>query len=136
MERISHSKLSKPNLLSIISQSVFDCGFNVIYLSSGYPFKLKIYNENESYNILVYIMNVTHGGGYKRAANEYRVQIGEITVNGVRRFLSEPNFKTLILGYWKEIDVFAGYDFNKHKGIIGKSTSIQIRKENLEKQLH
>jgi putative restriction endonuclease len=42
-------------------------------------------------------------------------------------------FKTLILGWWDEGGVFAGFDYRKHTGILGASPSIQIREEALRK---
>lgn len=71
---------------------------------------------------------MTHGGGVKRPADEYRIQI-----TGVSHFEQEPNGKTLILGWWREGEVFAGFDFNKHLGALGFSPSIQIREQALRK---
>lgn len=117
-------------MLEIILQAVRDDGWNILYLSDPkfHPFRLKIYNETESYNIRIYIWNLTHGGGKARPADEYRVQI-----TGVNQFDQEMGGKTLILGWWNEGEVFAGFDFNKHTGVLGFSPSIQIREEALRK---
>ncbi|MBN1993658.1 MAG: HNH endonuclease [Anaerolineae bacterium] len=37
----------------------------------------------------------------------------------------------MILGWWEEIGVFAGFDFRKHLGLPGWSSSIQIKEEAL-----
>jgi putative restriction endonuclease len=117
--------LSKNDLLYVISQSIYDCGWNLFYISDIHPFKFKIFDNNESHNIKIIIYNITHGGGHRRAADEYRIQMKIPTL------LNEDNFKTLILGYYPELNVFAGWDMQKHLGNVGYSSSFQIREENL-----
>lgn len=120
----------KYDLLDLVIQGIRDDGWNIIYLSNPmyHPFKFKIYRGEDSHNIRIYVWNLTHGGGAQRPADEYRIQI-----TGVERFEQEPNEKTLILGWWREGDVFAGFDFNKHNGTLGFSPSIQIREQALRK---
>lgn len=120
----------KYDLLDHIVQAVNDCGWNVLYVSdiSNHPFVIKIYNESESYLVRIYIWNLTHGGGIKRPKDEYRIQI-----TGTDQFVKNIDETTLILGWWSEIGVFAGFDFNKHSGKLGFSPSIQIREESLRK---
>lgn len=69
---------------------------------------------------------MTHGGGRARPADEYRIQI-----TGVSRFEPEPGGKTLILGWWDEAGVFAGFDYQKHSDWLGASPSMQIREQYL-----
>ena len=122
----------KYDLLELMLNAIRDDGWNILYLSDPkfHPFRLKIYKEDESHNhnVRIYIWNLTHGGGKARPANEYRVQI-----TGVNQFEQEIGGKTLILGWWQEGEVFAGFDFNKHTGTLGFSPSIQIREEALRK---
>lgn len=124
------SRHRKYDLLEIIIQGIRDDGWSIIYLSDPkfHPFRLKIYRNDESHNIRIYVWNLTHGGGAQRPADEYRIQI-----TGVDRFEQETDGKTLILGWWREGEVFAGFDFNKHSGALGFSPSIQIREEALRK---
>lgn len=124
------SRHRKFDLLDIIIQGIRDDGWSIIYLSDHkfHPFRLKIYRGEESHDVRIYVWNLTHGGGARRPADEYRIQI-----TGVDQFEPEPNGKTLILGWWKEGEVFAGFDFNKHSGHLGFSPSIQIREEALRK---
>jgi putative restriction endonuclease len=123
-------KHRKFDLLDRIVQAINDDGWNVLYISDTtfHPFRIKIYKNKESYNIRIYIWNLTHGGGTQRPADEYRVQI-----TGVDHFEQELGGKTLILGWWAEGGVFAGFDFTKHTGQLGFSPSIQIREEALRK---
>lgn len=122
----------KYDLLDIIVQSINDSGWNVLYVRdiSQHPFLLKIYNNEESYLLRIYIWNLTHGGGAARPKDEYRIQI-----TGTDHFERIEGEKTLILGWWGEVGVFAGFDFTKHTGKLGYSPSIQIREEYLRKAL-
>jgi putative restriction endonuclease len=86
---------------------------------------LYLYRDQDSFNILLYIWNVTHGGR-KRPADEYRVQ-----VTGVPSIEQQAEYKTLILGYWDEQGVFAGWDANFHAGPSSFSPSLQIREQYL-----
>lgn len=123
-------RLTKADLLSTVTRSISECGWNVLYLDNRiiHPFRLQIYRNDESYRIRVYIWNLTHGGGVARPRSEYRIQI-----TGLSNNYFEPEIwgKTLILGWWNEVGVFAGFDYNKHSGILGASPSIQIREQYL-----
>jgi putative restriction endonuclease len=116
----------KPDLLYLITQAVNESGWNILYLNSEHPFKFKIYKDEESYYVKAIIYNITHGGGRARADNEYRIQVKE------REFAPELPYKTLILGYYDELKVFAGWDLMRHLGRPGYSASFQIRAENLQ----
>jgi putative restriction endonuclease len=117
--------LSKEELLEVIVQSIYQSGWNVIYISNKHPFKLKIFSGEESYLIKIIIYNLSHGCGYKRPHDEYRIQLKVPSIE------IEAGYLTLILGYWADVDVFAGFDINKHLGIPGWSASLQIKEENL-----
>ncbi len=119
---------NKYDLLDKIITAITDSGWNVLYLDSvdEHPFRLQIYHEDESYRVCIYIWHLTHGGGKARPKNEYRIQI-----TGTDHFDIKPGEKTLILGWWEEVEVFAGFDVRKHLGKLGFSPSIQIREEAL-----
>jgi putative restriction endonuclease len=117
----------KPELLYLVAEAVSDSGWNIIYLNDAHPFKVKIFSDSESYFVKFSIYNITHGGGAKRSHNEYRIQVKEPV------FEIEKGYKTLILGYFDQLQVFAGFDITKHQGPIGYSASFQIREENLLK---
>jgi putative restriction endonuclease len=122
----------KHDLLDIVVQSIRDCNWNVLYMGDirEHPFLLRVYSHDseKSYAIRVYIWHLTHGGGAKRPIDEYRIQI-----TGIKKFLRYQGEKTVILGWWDEGEVFAGFDFTKHSGNLGYSPSIQIREEALRK---
>lgn len=123
-------RLTKAELLSIVTRSISEYGWSVLYLEDpvAHPFRLQLYKDDESYRIRVYIWNLTHGGGSARPRGEYRIQITGLSTN---YFEPEIGGKTLILGWWDEVGVFAGFDYNKHSGVLGSSPSIQIREQYL-----
>lgn len=118
----------KYDLLNLVVKAITDSSWNVLYLNDihEHPFELQVYREDESYRLRLYIWKLTHGGGEARPPNEYRIQI-----TGVEHFEQVAGYKTVILGWWKEAEVFAGFDVRKHLGHLGKSPSIQIREEYL-----
>jgi len=126
------AKHRKFELLSVIVQSINECGWNVLYIgdTSEHPFVLKIYHHEESFLLRIYIWNLTHGGGKARPKDEYRIQITRID-----HFEQHDGEKTLILGWWEDVGVFAGFDYTKHTGKLGASPSIQIREDALRKAL-
>ncbi|MBK8615366.1 MAG: HNH endonuclease [Flavobacteriales bacterium] len=89
------------------------------------PFVIRIYRGEESHQLRVYIWNLTPGGR-GRDPDEYRIQI-----TGFSQFENHPPEKTLILGWWEEAGVFAGWDYAKHSGTLGGSPSFQIKEQNL-----
>lgn len=119
-------------LLDLVVQAIKDCGWNVLYIGDveDHPFLLRVYNADseKSFPIRIYIWNLTHGGGSKRPADEFRIQI-----TGIRQFVKQLGEKTIILGWWDAANVFAGFDYTKHSGKLGNSPSIQIREEVLRK---
>jgi putative restriction endonuclease len=119
--------LTKKQLLEVVVTAIRESGWNVLYLSDEHPFQLQMYRGDESYRLLVYIWNITHGGGAARPADEYRIQ-----VTGVSQFRQETGTKTLILGWWAAGGVFAGFDIRKHNAPLGFSPSLQIRRQSLE----
>lgn len=98
-------RLPKRQLLDLIVQSLYDDGWNIIYLDDpkSHPLVLRIYKNELSVDIRIYVWNLTHGGGSARAADEYRIQI----TSGVQRFEPQENGLTLILGWWEQGGVFA-----------------------------
>ncbi len=120
------ARLNKRDLVDRIEKAVVESGWNVLYLSSAdvHPFHLQIYRNSESYRSQVYVWNITHGGGKARPQDEYRIQI-----TGVDHFDQVVGEKTLVLGWWAEAEIFAGFDARKHWGILGSSPSFQIREQ-------
>ena len=119
------ARLLKSQLFHVVENAIRESGWNFLYLPSpspgGHPARYQIYRNDRSYQIRVYIWNLTHGGR-TRPVDEWRIQ-----VTGVTRFETEPDGKTLILGWWDDVGVFAGFDYARHQGRLGASPSIQLR---------
>jgi putative restriction endonuclease len=85
-----------------------------------------VHRDGHTSRLLLYIWNMTHGGGAARPAHEYRIQI-----TGVPQFEHPPGEKTLILGWSEDFEVFAGFDYRRHSGVLGASPSMQISQDAL-----
>lgn len=122
--------LSKEQLYQKVAEAIRSCGWTIGSESetSQQPVRIEITKGNTSNILRIYIWNLTHGGK-SRPENEYRIQVT------IDRFEEESNSRTLILGYWDEKQVFAGFDVSKHIGKPGWSASMQIKKEYLEEAL-
>lgn len=123
--------LSKRALLERIVEAVYASDWSLLYGESlaVLPFELRMFKEDESYPLLVYIWNLTHGGGSARPRNEYRIQM--TGVDSALRFTA--GYKTLLLGWHEGLGVFVGFDVRKHGGSISRSPSIQVHLETIEK---
>ncbi len=119
------ARLSKAELLQHVEDAFRDGGWNVLYLSrkGEHPGRYRICRDDHAFTIRVYIWNITHGGGRQRSASEYRIQI---TGLGQDWFEPEIGGKTLILGWWPNDEVFAGFDYRRHKKKLGGSPSFQV----------
>ena len=122
LERIREIRASEA-----VVKAVTDAGWNVLYMAppDQKPFEVSIYRGEERHRLRIYVWNLTPGGR-GRDPDEYRIQI-----TGFTQFENHPPERTLILGWWEEAGVFAGWDFSKHAGTLGGSPSFQIKEQNL-----
>lgn len=118
------ARLSKSDLLLAVERGFEAGGWSVLYLSKPHehPGRYRITRGEDRFTVRAYIWNITHGGG-QRSAAEYRIQITGLNPNQI---IEEIGGKTLILGYWDNEQVFAGFDFSHHRGALGGSPSLQI----------
>ena len=122
-------RIPKRELLRRFELAIQDAGARLIYRSGPgeHPASYTIvHRDGRTSRVLVYIWNMTHGGGAARPAHEYRIQI-----TGVPRFENPPGEKTLILGWSEDFEVFAGFDYRRHAGALGASPSMQISQDAL-----
>ena len=114
----------KKDLFRRFELAIQDAGARLIYGSPAgkHPANYSVVHERGRVShVLVYIWNLTHGGGAARPEHEYRIQI-----TGVSRFENPPGEDTLILGWSEGFEVFAGFDYRRHAGPLGASPSFQI----------
>ena len=118
--------LPSDRLLSRIERAFDESGAYAVLLSSPqqrHPRSFIVQFNNQNVEIWIYLWTLTHGGGRKRPADEYRIQL-----TGVASPLHlNPNGPTLLLGYEVERNCFAGFDIRKHVTFTTGSPSIQIR---------
>jgi len=117
--------LSKPRLLERLQSGIEASGWRWQAARRTHPFRLRVFNDQSSVDLCVYIWNVTHGGGAARPASEYRIQL-----TGVQPPLAiEPGVTTLLLGWSEAWSLFAAYDVSRHRTFSEASPSIQFRQD-------
>lgn len=125
------ARLTKPQLLERVEDGFRSGGWNLLYSTNpgDHPAKYRIYRDGEGFTATVYIWNISHGGGTARAADEYRIQ-----VTGVPNQIFQPNLDgpTLILGWWANDEIFAGFDYRRHSSNLGSSPSFQVGRTALQ----
>lgn len=125
------ARLSKSDLLDQLLTSLEESGWNYLLESNSHPFLIRLLHEESHLRCRIYIWNITHGGGAARAADEYRIQI----TSGVTAFDTSRVDRALVLGWWEDGGVFAGWDVSKHLEPLGASPSLQILEGTLRKAL-
>lgn len=103
-----------------------------------YPFKVEIASEDERDSLLLYIWNISHGGGRLRPEHEFRVQLtfpGQ-KANEAGNIDVVEGRKTLLLGHFERAntEVFVGWDPTQHRS-PGWSASIQVRLETIQRAI-
>ncbi len=114
------------DLLAKVERAFEESGADTVLLSpvqQRHPRVFLLQYANQSMEVWLYIWTLTHGGGPKRPAREYRIQLTGVT----SPLRLNPNGPTLLLGYEAERHCFAGFDIRKHVTFTGRSPSVQIR---------
>ena len=114
------------DLLQQLLNSFEESGANAVLISpleQRHPRVFVVQSGDKVEQIWVYMWTLTHGGGYRRPHDEFRIQL-----TGVEPPLQlNPNGPTLLLGYEAARGCFAGFDIRKHLTFTPGSPSIQIR---------
>lgn len=119
-------RLTKKQLLSKVEEGFHAGEWELLYLSEPgeHPARYRVYRESDSLTVRIYVWNISHGGGAARAVDEFRIQVTGLETN---RFEPEIGGKTIILGWWDTDEVFAGFDFRRHRSTLGSSPSLQVK---------
>lgn len=97
-----------------------------------FPARFQLSQGSQSVTARLYIWTITHGGGKKRADKEFRIQLTD-GGDDLARFVPEQGGKTLILGWWPVVGVFAGFDYTRHTDDLGQSPSLQVGEDALRR---
>lgn len=124
------ARLQKSELLLQVEEAIRQSGWSVLYITkSAHPAQYSINRDGTTLRIKVYVWNITPGGK-NRPLDEYRIQ-----ATGVDRFEPQSDARNLVLGWWDEVGVFAGWDIRQHSGSLGLSPSFQINEAALQQAL-
>lgn len=108
------------SIINALSQS----GGSAVYTSTNdriHPRQFFVNHNENTFTLWVYIWTLTHGG---RASlpNEYRIQMTSVA----SPLSLNPNGYTVLLGYYPDLNMFAGFDLQRHRTFTTGSPSIQI----------
>lgn len=125
------ARLTKPQLLERVEEGFRSGGWNLLYISNPgeHPGRYRVYRDADGFTVRVYIWNISHGGGAARAPDEFRIQVTGVPQN---TFQPEIDGKTLILGWWGNDEIFAGFDYRRHSAHLGFSPSFQVGRAALQ----
>jgi putative restriction endonuclease len=108
------------SIIDAISQS----GGAAIYvpvMGKVHPRKFFVTHNENNFTLWVYIWTLTHGGR-PNLPNEYRIQMTSVS----SPLSINPEGYTVLLGYYPDLNVFAGFDLQRHQIFTIGSPSIQI----------
>jgi len=113
--------LLAPAKHALVTDAIRRSGWSALYVSGAtrMPFRIAAVRGTESVALWIYMWGLTPGGR-KALRDEYRIQVQ------TSRFSDSPGARTLVLGWWKDGGVFAGFDVEKHRGPLGDNVSIQV----------
>lgn len=126
--------VSPHQLVNSIINAVQQSGGSAVYLSD----KIKthprarefgVHYHNVDFSVWIYIWTLTHGGGPARPEDEYRIQL--TTVQPPLALNPAPDGYTVLLGYYPDLQIFAGFDIKKHIHFTAGSSSTQIKLQTL-----
>ncbi len=108
------------SILNAIQQS----GGTGVYTSDHvriHPREFAVQHLDETFSFWVYVWTLTHGG-HRSLPDEHRIQM--TSVDSPLRL--NPNGYTTLLGYFPNLDMFAGFDIQRHRTFTAGSPSVQI----------
>ncbi|PBB41190.1 HNH endonuclease [Mesorhizobium sp. WSM3866] len=124
------ARLNKLELVARFVEALKMGGWGVLFLSKDeHPARFQVFKEGSNFAVRVYIWNISHGGK-GRNPDEFRIQ-----VTGFDHLTNPAGVKTVILGWWDDAEVFAGWDIRQHLAPLGASPSMQISRASLQDAL-
>lgn len=86
-----------------------------------HPRQFRVRTPDDEVTIWVYLWTVTPGGR-DNLPDEYRIQMTAVEPP----LQMNPNGPTLLLGWYPDLEIFAGFDINRHQNFTPGSPSAQI----------
>lgn len=119
-------------LVNAILDAFQDSGTSGILISSlrQHPRRFIVETETGGIEVWVYAWTLTHGGR-PSLPDEYRIQLTTVS----SPLPLNPKGYTLLLGYEPNLQMFAGFDLNRHSIFTVGSPSIQININCIHKAL-
>jgi putative restriction endonuclease len=111
-------------IVSSIIDAIQQSGGSGAYLSRSdqeHPRTFLIQYLGETFSIWVYIWTLTHGGRVS-LPDEYRIQITSVS----SPLDLNPKGYTVLMGFYPDLEMFAGFDLSRHRTFTTGSPSVQI----------
>ena len=118
------------DLVLAITTAIAESGYASQIVSSirRQPRRFIITGPNAPLAITVYAWTLTFGGR-PNLQNEYRIQMTSVT-SPLQMGTDGP---TVLIGYEPELNLFAGFDLDRHRTFTTGSPSVQINREELRR---
>jgi len=117
-------------LVAAISNAITDSGHtcNLVSPAHRHPRRFLVTGPTVNFTLSAYAWTLTFGGR-PSLAHEYRIQM-----TGVESPIEEPpGGPTVLIGYEPDLNLFAGFDLQRHRTFTGRSPSVQIDREELRR---
>lgn len=110
-------------IVQTILQAIEASGSHGLLVSGirGHPRQFRLITEDGQVTIWVYIWTITPGGR-DNLPDEYRIQMTTV----VPPLPENPSGPTLLLGWYPDLAVFAGFDVSRHRNFRPGSNSVQV----------
>ncbi len=122
--------LAPERLIAAITNAVSDSGYTGDLISPvrSHPRRFVITGPNAHFTLSVYAWTLTFGGR-PALANEYRIQMTSVK-SPLPMGAGGP---TILIGYEPELNLFAGFDLQRHSKFTSGSPSVQIDRQALQR---
>lgn len=121
-------------LVNAVFDAIQECGAACVYTSpqiQTHPREFVINYLDGNFILWLYIWTITHGGDRMRATTEYRIQMTSVE----SPLKTNPSGFTAIMGYYPDLGIFVGFDFDRHQTFTTGSPSIQVSIKTIEEAL-
>ena len=111
-------------IVNAILDAIQQSGGTGVYVSDQdrtHPRQFRVHLAGQTFTLWVYAWTLTHGGR-RSLPDEYRIQMTSVA----SPLQLNPSGPTVLLGYYPDLGLFAGFDIQVHRTFTTGSPSIQI----------